>query len=120
MLCLEYCLISMASNLCIILYPNSYVELLCTNQLILPAGNPMTSTEPAAIYMYYDIAVSAKYVSLPDMSDACLTLPCSFTMYYIASSDKCLTFHYRIILVYNINICLLERAFQYFNHLDYS
>ena len=39
--------------------------------------------------------VSAKYVSLPDMSVVCLTFT-YFTMNYIASSDKYLTFHHRI------------------------
>ena len=41
-------------------------------------------------------SVSAKYVSLPDMSDVCRRLPCNFTMDYIASSEKCLMFHCHI------------------------
>ena len=53
----------------------------------------------AAIMKYHlrSHAVSAKYVSLPGMSDVCLMFTsCNFTMDYIASSDKCLTFHHGI------------------------
>ena len=42
-------------------------------------------------------AVSAKYVSLPDMSDVCLTFTMQFYNGLFSLSDKCLTFHYRIL-----------------------